>query len=127
MNERIAVKTAIKLCIVLTVLILLVSINFSRRSVICTLEARPGLIIEVTDAATGTSLDKAAGTVAEGSSQEPLQGFAGTLFGAFEQPGKYQVFVASPGYRTWTSTEIQVRAGMCHVETVRVRAPLIRE
>ena len=127
MSKKTSAKTAIKLCTVFAALALLVIIDLSRRPVMCTLEARAGLVIEVIDAATGAPLDGAVGTVAEGSSQEPLRGFGGELFGAYEQPGKYQVFVASSGYRTWVSSEIQVRCGMCHVETVRVQAPLSRE
>lgn len=93
----------------------------------CTLEARAGINVSVIDAATGAAVPNATGTVRDGAYTESLQSFQpGSLFGAFEREGIYDVTVSAPGYAAWQTEDIVVEADECHVIPVQIIARLSR-
>lgn len=95
--------------------------------VMCTMEARPALAVVVVDSVSGAGL--AATTVAiarEGTFADTLRGADSVVSGVFERAGTYRVELSSPGYRNWTREGISVGRDQCHVQTVQLRAPLVR-
>ncbi len=105
------------------------------RQVACTMNIEPGLIVEITDAATGRALaDSAQGTAQDGAYVDTLRAYEShsqmpaDLFsraGASERPGTYSVAVTRPGYQAWTTARVRVENGECHVKTVRLSAKLV--
>jgi hypothetical protein len=102
--------------------------------VACTMELRPGIMVNVVDDATGAAASCGAQAVitAVGYS-EIVENPAGpscpesfALRGAAERPGTYTVTVSKPLYHDATLGPITVTAGVCHVNTVTVTARLIR-
>ncbi len=99
----------------------------------CPALARPGVIVEVRDAATGGPLGGARGTVTEGayvdflvpyrpSSTDPVT--AVSLKAADNRPGRYSIEVKRDGYQTWTLAGVVADRDECGVRTTRVRADL---
>lgn len=87
----------------------------------CTLEARAGLEVVVEDAVTGASLKNATVEAQSESFTETLEIVSAGLYaGAYERPGTYTVRAAAPGYRAQERTGVEVRADVCHVQTVRL-------
>ncbi len=104
-------------------------------SVFCTLEARPGLEIQIRDATTGApAVDGALVLLVDGDYSETLEGPpAGemseppSLFGAYERAGTYDITIGKTGFKPWLARGIEVEADECHVITVEVDARLERE
>lgn len=94
----------------------------------CDLSGRAGVIIEVTDAASGTPLGEGLrGTATDGSYSETLIDAENGLMGLHERPGSYRITIERDGYLPWDSAGIEVRqSGACHVATTTVAAPLVR-
>ena len=100
---------------------------------VCTAEARPALILHVTDAATGTPI--AAGSTllvrdGEFADSVTIPDAAPNTAAlvppqAVERPGTYDLTVSRTGYATWTATDVAVTAGVCHVNTVTRTAALV--
>ncbi|HUF88661.1 MAG TPA: carboxypeptidase-like regulatory domain-containing protein [Gemmatimonadota bacterium] len=91
----------------------------------CTLEARAGITVDLSDE-TGESLpaDDAVGRAVEGDRVLTLEPFFAQLVGAWEAPGVYTVTVEKPGFATWVRADVSVEDGGCHVVPVRLEAVL---
>ena len=100
--------------------------------IICTLEARPGLAIEVREAATGApAVEGTFAFLLDGEYTETLEGppiglgtDPPTLYGAYERAGTYHISVVKVGFKTWQARDVKVDADECHVKTVRLEAQL---
>lgn len=96
---------------------------------ICTMEARPGITVEVRDDATGASALAGAIVVArEGAHADTADVFppmttAGLVH---ERAGTYLVTVEQEGYQPWSRGNVRVTRGECHVNTVALEARLVR-
>ena len=101
--------------------------------IICTLEARPGIVVEVRDAVTGEEVGGAVVILIDGDFIETMfipeeEGRIFSQFsGAHERAGTYDVIVAKGGYKTWLRRDVTVERDACHVMTVRLDARLERE
>lgn len=96
----------------------------------CTLEARPGLLLVIHDAATGAPAVRGAHVVVrDGSFEEAAQisvSYDGPLGFAQERAGTYAVTVTQEGYRPWTRGGVRVERDRCHVRTVTLDVALQR-
>lgn len=98
--------------------------------VVCTTEARPGIVVTIVDASTGAPLaGPVTVTVWDGEYSEtvtPPETPSGTRVAAlaWERPGRYRVEVRAPGYVTWVGTEVRVLEDECHVRPVELTARL---
>lgn len=98
---------------------------------VCTAHMEPGIVVTITDSASGEP--RAAEAVAVAREQAfvdtlgPAVSEGGVLIsrqGAFERKGIYEVTVRAPGYRDWVRSGVLVRPGDCHVQQVELQAPL---
>jgi len=100
------------------------------QGVACTLELRPGIAIEVLDAAgAAASCGAQAVITASGYSEtarNPSVPCDDTLrlSGAFERAGTYNVTVSKPGFQPVVFSNVVVTADVCHVVTVNLTAQL---
>ena len=95
----------------------------------CTEEARPALIIDVVDNATGQPVTEGlSGRVWDGDFTRGLAAppGTGTLSGPSERPGVYDVAIHADGFRSDTLRAIRVSADECHVITEERTVRLIR-
>ena len=95
--------------------------------VVCTLEARFGVSVQVVDAASGTALAEGSTmTLRDGDYVETTsESFDGrTMVGAIERAGTYTIIVAREGYHSWVSTDVEVTEDECHVDPVSLLAEL---
>jgi hypothetical protein len=95
----------------------------------CTLNVEPGVLVEIRDAVEGRPIAAtASGSISEGSFQDSLRLYDGTLTraGADEREGTYAVRVLHNGYVPWERTGVRVRDTGCHVDTVTLQADLQR-
>lgn len=95
--------------------------------VVCTLEARFGVSVQVVDAASGTALAEGSTmTLRDGDYVETTsESFDGrTLVGAGERAGTYIITVAREGYHSWVLTDVEVTEDECHVDPVSLLAEL---
>jgi hypothetical protein len=100
-------------------------------SVVCTMEARPGISVEPVDKITGqivsgpTVLIVKSGTYADtvrastGAQPAPTN-----ISGAYERPGTYTIIVRHAGYHDFVKSGIVVTKDECHVIPVRIKAQL---
>lgn len=94
--------------------------------VICTLEARPGLRIEVFDAVDGAPVAVGlAGYAVQDSATHDLAVRENHVYGLWEAAGTYAAVLTAPGYRPWLRSGIEVTEGECHVKTVDLRAEML--
>ena len=89
------------------------------------------ITVDVADAATGSVLTAhAAGVVRDGAYSDSLRlcdfFSKGSQCAAFERPGTYEVEVTSEGYQAWSTRGVVVTNGSCHVNTVALKAKLVR-
>jgi hypothetical protein len=99
---------------------------------VCTDEAVIGILVDPRDAISDAPLAaNASGQVQDGDYIEDLVLFGydpdsgeGLLSAAEERPGTYSVTVEHEGYQAWTLDNVEVKAGVCHVNTVRLTAGL---
>jgi hypothetical protein len=94
--------------------------------IVCTAQFVPGIVVEVLDSATRASLvQDARGAAQDGAFIDSLRPLSPTTFqAAGERPGTYTVTVVHPGYIDWVRPDVQVRLGVCHVQTVTLQALL---
>jgi len=98
------------------ILLAFTACNDDGSGLICTDIFAYGLTIEVTDATTLLPITEASGTATEGEYQEELESIGtGTLVGAGERPGTYDIVVTAPGYQEWTRDEVTLGFDGCHV------------
>lgn len=95
---------------------------------VCPAMPAPSLLVEVVDAASGTSLNAgASGWWISGDYRgrlernviEPSQELA-----AFGPSGRYSLIVQHAGYAVWGRDDLRVRRGECGPHTLRVRVEL---
>ena len=113
------------------VALLLSSACRSSTDVVCTQELRPGILVTARDSVSGAPAgDRAIAVAIDGYlsvAQPGVRRTEGVTFAfAAERPGTYAVRVEQTGYRPWERTDVRVRAGECHVRTVRLTALLQR-
>ena len=99
----------------------------------CTASVEPGILIQVTDSTSGNPIS--CGThavVTAGTYSESVDNPSGPacvdtamLGAAHERADTYAITVSKPGYLDFTINDVVVTAGVCHVNTVTVQAPLI--
>ena len=106
------------------------------QTIACTLEARPGIELEVRDAGTGAAaahgayaeandgLYSAPMEIVEWETNDPASAYL--MQGAYERPGRYIVTVTRSGYRPWVASDVRVIGDSCHVRTVRLKVFLER-
>ena len=101
----------------------------------CSLELRPGIVVEIRDAATNAFIaQQATAIVTEGSFRDSLRLHGSTRVGdsvvrttksgVSERAGTYTLEITAPGYARWVRTGIQVREDECHVRTANLVARL---
>ena len=105
-------------------------------SVYCTTEALAGIAIEIRDDITDEPLaENAIVVVTDGAYSETLMvtAYEGSgsssaylVAGAYERAGTYDVNVTLEGYTDWSRSDVEVMSGLCHVETVRLTARLVK-
>ena len=94
----------------------------------CTLELRPGIVIEVLDAMGAAASCGAQAVITEGQYSETVQNPSVPcietllLSGAHERPGAYTVRVSKPGFADVVFADVAVTKGVCHVNTVALTA-----
>lgn len=94
----------------------------------CDLAGRAGIVIQVTDAATGAPLsDGLLGVARDGKYTETLIASEAALVGLHERPGVYSIRIEREAYLPWDSTGIRIRQDdACHVATTTIQVPLQR-
>ena len=92
----------------------------------CDSAGRAGIVLRVTDAASGAPLaDRLHGVARSDEYSETLIASGVGLVGLHERPGVYDLRVERDGYVTWDSTGVRIRqAGACHVATTTLEVPL---
>jgi hypothetical protein len=93
-------------------------------AVVCTSEARFGLIVTAVDSITNAPVSDALIWVRDGSFVDTLPVFDGMAQGALERPGRYDVHIEAPLYVPWSRLEVRVTEGACHVKPVALTAKL---
>jgi hypothetical protein len=99
---------------------------------VCTQSVEPAIVVEIRDSVTGTPLaDGARGVARDDTYADSLMPAAWDAQhemthrrAADERPGTYDVAIEHPGYLTWVQLSVEVRGGVCHVETVGLHALL---
>ena len=94
----------------------------------CTTELVPGIVIEIRDAVSDAPIaENAVVVITDGDYQETLTvsayegpdpSSAYAVAGAYERPGIYDIELNLAGYESWFRTQVEVEAGVCHVNTV---------
>jgi hypothetical protein len=92
----------------------------------------PGIVVEITDAATGAWIAGGArGAVRDGSYVDSLapHHFRGdntmkTRQAAGDRAGVYEVAVVHEGYRDWSRAGVRVEKAVCSVTTVSLQAAM---
>jgi hypothetical protein len=96
--------------------------------VVCTMEARPAISVDVRDSSGNAPVGEGARiTVRDGAfvdSAVTTEGYSGPYGLAHERPGSYTVTVQQDGYATWSRNDVVVTRGDCHVHTVGLTALL---
>ena len=123
---RIALPTCVLLCAV-------AGCGVTETETVCTLEARAGVNVVVTDSATGAPI--ASGftmVVQDGAYRDSTTVPPGAPIGAnsagsaWEREGVYSVSVSADGYKMWNKAGVRVEGGKCHVKAVSLAARLQR-
>jgi hypothetical protein len=97
--------------------------------VICTMEARAGLNVEIFDSVSGAPAADGARVLAVAPAIRDSatgSGNSSTVSLAYERAGTYTVTVSRSGYRTWSRLNVEVTRDQCHVIPVRLTARLQR-
>jgi hypothetical protein len=113
-----------------------VTLVVTRSSIVCTADARPALLVGLTDSLTGattgfTGVTIAAREVAYIDSVQmtayPAPPYNGPIPLAYERKGKYDVYITTALYLPWNRIGIVVTGDLCHVTPVSVTARLVRD
>lgn len=92
---------------------------------VCTGEARPGLVVSVEHAGTGEPVAGALVVASDGAFADSARTREGRgVILALERPGTYEVTAEKEGFFRWTRSGVEVDEGPCHVETVALTARL---
>lgn len=102
--------------------------------VVCTAIVMPAVVVAIFDAQSGAPVaDSAAGTVADGAYSDSLRAYAFdssmvlvARAAAYERPGTYSMLIQRSGYQQWSVSGVRVGMGVCHVNTVLLRADMSR-
>ncbi|MYB05748.1 MAG: hypothetical protein F4Y24_05275 [Gemmatimonadetes bacterium] len=97
--------------------------------VVCTDQLVYGIEVTVRDSTTGELLTSdPTGVLTDGVYRETMEAIGpGSLWGAPERPGTYDIEITAQGYRPWNRQGVEVvmdRDG-CHVETVELEARMV--
>lgn len=93
---------------------------------VCTLEARPGLVVSVEHAGTGEPVAGALVVARDGAFADSARTRErGGVSLALERPGTYEVTAEKEGFFRWIRSGVEVDEGPCHVETVGLTARLV--
>jgi hypothetical protein len=95
--------------------------------VVCSGVARPSLVVDAVDAATGLSVSaEAAGSWSSGTFSDSLRhvqtGDGGVRLAAYGPAGIYQVRVSRPGFADWTRAGVEVQQDVCGPRVVNLTA-----
>lgn len=105
-------------------------------SEVCTTEAFPAIVVEVTNASTGAPVapEGIEGVVVDGSYTDSLRtripipydmAEGGTVLGAaLGRSGTYDVRLKKSGFALWTRSGVEVESNTCHVKTKTLEAQL---
>lgn len=108
-----------KLIVLIAFLSLSCSGDDDNDEVMCTEEARAGLMVTVKDAMNGTFLTEGVTvTAVDGNYTEELTNvseFTQEFIGAYERAGNYTITVTKQGYVTQVTLVIEVGEDICHV------------
>jgi len=101
----------------------------NEKDIVCTWDLRAGIVVNVFDEVSLEPIscdanlvireDFAYEEVIERKTEEPTYcdttwGFAG----AYERQGTYELIISKPGYQSVLLSNVEVKAGTCHVNTV---------
>jgi hypothetical protein len=111
------------------------TLKVTRGGLACTEEARPALMVGLTDSLSGATTGFTGVTIVatEGAYADsivmpvyPADPYNGPVALAYERRGTYTVSVRANGYVTWTRSGVVVSGDQCHVTTVSLTARLVR-
>jgi hypothetical protein len=111
------------------------TLRVTRTGTACTEEARPALVVSLTDSITGavTGFTDVVIVARDGEYTDAVElpaypgaPFNGPVSLAYERRGTYAVSVSAAGYAMWTKTGVVVTGDQCHVASVGVTARLVR-
>lgn len=128
LQPRTARQSSLGCLILLALTTLAACYQGAAEPIICTDEARPGIILRVFEVATMDPVTEGLqGTLADGEYEENLAvlGNDNVLFGATERPGVYAATVQAPGYEAAQLSNIVVTADECHVITRDMNVTLV--
>lgn len=103
------------------------SCNSGASDVACLQSVDPAISVEIRDSTTLKGLAaQSVATVVDGGYSDTLR-FVPDPDSAFregpdERAGTYNLTITAVGYQAWNLNAIQVKRGVCHVETVRLQA-----
>lgn len=92
--------------------------------VVCTEELRPALIVTALDSVSEAPVSNAIMSVRDGTFVDTLDVYGNKGYGPSERPGRYTVNVQAATYQSWTTSNVEVTADVCHVITVELTAKL---
>ena len=108
---------------------------------VCSASVDPAIVVSLVDIVTGSQglpgfphsaelMARRFGSVRDGDYVDSLRALASnedtllSVRAAPERPGRYDVLVRIEGYRDWQTLGVAVEPGVCHVQTVELRAVL---
>ena len=104
----------------------------------CTASIEPAIVVRLVDGVTGMDglsgfalMARPFGTVRDGGYVDSLrvssvsEDTLHSVQAAGERPGRYDVLVRIGGYGDWRALGVTVEGGVCHVQTVELRAVLL--
>ncbi len=118
--------------------LLLLACNDPFEGFACTASVEPAIVVRLVDGVTGMEglpgfalMARPFGTVRDGGYVDSLRvrGFSEdallSVAAAGERPGRYDVLVRIGSYGDWSALGVTVEGGVCHVQTVELRAVLL--
>ena len=108
---------------------------------LCAANVDPAIVVSLVDSVIGSQglpgfphsaelMARRFGSVRDGGYVDSLRALASnedtllSVRAAPERPGRYDVLVRIEGYRDWQTIGVAVEPGVCHVQTVELRAVL---
>ncbi len=105
---------------------------------VCTASIEPAIVVRLVNGETGMEglpgfalMARPFGTVRDGGYVDSLrvssfsEDTLHSVWAAPERPGRYDVLVRIGGYGDWHALGVTVEGGVCHVQTVELRAVLL--
>lgn len=130
-----------RLPLYLCLLLLACTDPFEGLNLNCTASVEPAILVSLVDGVTGSQglpgfpisefMDRSFGSVRDGGFVDSLRSGEWTgdtlrrLGAAGERAGRYDVLVRIDGYGDWRALGVTVERGVCHVQTVELRAVLL--